>query len=109
MARHANRPFAGLLFPKGRCGFNRMELVIVLVILVVVIALFATFVPHARERASRLRCADNLRQMGEGVFVFRDQRLPPCLPASRIADGYATWAVQIAPYLDRRKAGELPE
>jgi prepilin-type processing-associated H-X9-DG protein len=95
----------GVLRPPrpGRGGFNRLELVIVLGILLVVVGLFLVVVPRMRERANRLHCQNNLRIVGEAVYLYRDQANPPALPPSRIADRYATWAVLIAPYLERGK------
>ena len=56
-----------------------------------------------RENALRAHCQNNLRQIGQAIRAYHDasavdkprKRLPP----SRIADGYATWAVLIAPHL----------
>ncbi len=42
---------------------------------------------------------NNLRQIGEGIQAFHGER--EFLPPARIADGYATWAVLLAPYAGR--------
>src|SRR5207253_966320 len=42
---------------------------------------------------------------GEAVHLFHADK--KSLPASRIADHYATWAVQVSPYLDRGKEDPL--
>jgi hypothetical protein len=85
-----------------------VELLIVVLIGIVVIGLIASFIPRAREKANLAACANNLRQMGEAVHMFRDGKKPPSLPASCIALNYATWAVEIVPYLDPRRTGALP-
>ena len=56
-----------------------------------------------RENAQREHCKDNLRQIGQAIQAYHVasaadealQRLPP----SRIAEGYATWAVLLTPHL----------
>ncbi len=88
-------------------GFSFVELLVVLLIGVVVLGLLATGIFQMRGRAQRVECANHLRLMGEAVFIFRDQKNPATLPASCIADGYATWAVQIAPFLPQTNAGDL--
>jgi Protein of unknown function (DUF1559) len=80
-----------------RCGLTVAEVVVVTIILLVVVGIFLTATPWMREQANRNQCAFNLRQMGIAVRKFRDGK--HYLPAARIADRYATWAVQIAPYL----------
>jgi hypothetical protein len=89
-----------------------IELIVVVIIVVTVVAVLLTGIPRLREHANRVRCADNLRQQGDAVRLFRDAR--GFLPASRIADRYATWAVQLAPYLklpdtNRLTAWDLPK
>jgi prepilin-type processing-associated H-X9-DG protein len=92
-----------------RTGFGKMELVVVLFIALVVAGLFVTALVGMREKGNLAQCENNLRQVGEAVYLFRDQRHPPWLPPSRLADGYATWAVELAPYLDQRKTGSLAQ
>jgi prepilin-type processing-associated H-X9-DG protein len=92
-----------------RAGLGRVELIVILVIFLVAAGLIVTAVIGLRGKADLARCEDNLRQTGAAVHLFRDQGRPPYLPPSRLADGYATWAVLVAPYLDRRKSGALPE
>jgi hypothetical protein len=82
-----------------------VEVLVVVVILLIVIGVVLAAIPRARESANRTHCAENLRQLGTGVRLFHDAK--HFLPASRIADGYATWAVQIAPYLKLGKNDQL--
>jgi hypothetical protein len=66
-----------------------------------------------RGEADRAVCANNLRIIGQGIYDYRGSvptkdlnlgKVNPPLPAARIADGYATWAVLLAPYV----AGNTP-
>jgi prepilin-type processing-associated H-X9-DG protein len=86
-----------------------VELAVVLVIGVVLVGLALTVLPRLREKGNRTQCADNLREIGEAVILFRDRHRPPFLPAARIADGYATWMVQILPYLPRPRGAAAPD
>jgi hypothetical protein len=107
MLRQRLRSSQQHLSPLRRGGFNRIELIIAVLLGLVVVGLLATFIPRAREKANRLACANNLRQMGEAIRMFRDGTKPPSLPASCLAPDYATWAVEIAPYL-ACQTGVLP-
>jgi hypothetical protein len=70
---------------------------VILIVVVTLLGIFLTVLPWLRERANQVKCANNLKEQGVGCRSFRD--IKGYLPASRIADGYATWAVQISPYL----------
>ena len=80
----------------ARRGLTVTEVVVIVLILVVVIGIVLTAIPRLRESAHREQCANNFKQLGEAFRRFRDAE--GGLPAARIADRYATWAVQIAPY-----------
>src|SRR5262249_43896417 len=79
----------------ARAGFSLLELVVVLFIAAVGITLLLVFIQKMRERGHRVHCQNNLREIGKAVNLYRKEDLPP----SRIADGYATWAVLIVPFL----------
>lgn len=90
-----------------RPGFNRVELGVVLVIALLALGLFLVYLPQARVNSQRVQCMENLRKLGQGIMLFHGAKEGPkiaggqraFLPAARIADGYATWPVQIAPML----------
>jgi Protein of unknown function (DUF1559) len=90
---------------KPRRGLTVTEVVVVVVLLIVVVGVLLTAIPRLRESAHREQCANNLKQLGEAVRRFRDAE--GFLPAARIADRYATWAVQIAPYLNLAETNGL--
>ena len=52
---------------------------------------------HGRDQAHRVECSMHLKSLADAMIVFDEKR--KTLPASCIAPGYATWAVQIAPFL----------
>ncbi|MCI0642585.1 MAG: DUF1559 domain-containing protein [Gemmataceae bacterium] len=87
-----------------RQGLTRVEITIVLVIAFIALGLFAASIARRREDAGRVQCLNNLRQIGQAILVFEDGKKDfiqgkGYLPAARIADGYATWAVQISAFL----------
>jgi len=98
-----------------RLGLTLLEVVLVLVLILIGVAVFLVFVQRTREAAKQAECANHLKILGEAIYYFegtpenlREVGLSPraggpdakqFLPAARIAEGYATWAVQIAPYL----------
>jgi hypothetical protein len=80
-----------------RPGWTRIELLLCLIVLVTATGLLATLLLYSRSPAQRLECEMHLKTIGAAVHAFHDDR--KTLPASCIAPGYATWAVQISPYL----------
>src|SRR5262245_47069308 len=86
-----------------RPGLTVVGVLVILVILAVVAGIIVSAIPAWREKANRLQCANNLKQIGEAVYLFQDDRDHPCLPPSRIAEKYATWAAILLPYLPKGK------
>jgi hypothetical protein len=89
-----------------RAGLGRIEVVIVLLIVLVVAGIAAVGLRNWWENAALVRCQFNLEKIGKAIVLYQDQKGK--LPASRIAKGYATWAVQLAPYLPEELAAPLP-
>jgi hypothetical protein len=87
-----------------RGGWTRVELVVVALVLVGTAGFIVVLLQRGRDQAHRVECAMHLKSLGDAAIVFDEKRRT--LPASCIAPGYATWAVQIAPYLrqDRGKS-----
>jgi prepilin-type processing-associated H-X9-DG protein len=85
---------------RPRRGLTILEVLLLLLLGFLVVGLVILGLQASRERSRRLQCAEHLQKIGSAIHLFRDKGKPPFLPASRIADGYATWAVQIAPYLE---------
>jgi hypothetical protein len=89
---------------KYRClGITILEVLVILFILVLLIGIILASIQGWREKSNRLQCANNLKQMGEAIYHFQGDKAHPYLPASRIGERHATWAVLILPYLPRAK------
>jgi hypothetical protein len=58
---------------------------------------------RTRTGAQNVQCTNNLRQLGKAFHTYHDASAADekvrVLPPSRIAEGYATWAVLLAPHL----------
>src|SRR6516165_3949671 len=83
-----------------RRGFTLIELLVVIAIISLLISLTMPAVQAAREAASRISCANNLRQIGLAMHMYEGQfdHLPP----SRLGMAESpSWAWLILPQLEQ--------
>jgi len=86
---------------RRRVGFTLIELLVVISIISLLVGLLLPAVQKARESASRISCANNLKQISLAMHEYQMiyGSLPPrCLGAN--ADG-ATWMVLIMPFVEQ--------
>jgi prepilin-type N-terminal cleavage/methylation domain-containing protein/prepilin-type processing-associated H-X9-DG protein len=91
--------------PERRSGFSLLELLVVIAILGVLIGLLIPAVLKIREAANRVKCINNLKQIGLALQQYHDGWgcFPPGCSFSGNAEPqpHMSWMTRLLPYLEQ--------
>ena len=92
---------------KRKSGFTLVELLVVIIIISMLVGLAIPAVMMAQERARRMQCANNLRNLGGAIqeYELSKKQYPGWI--NQLGGGPASWPVMILKNIDRADIYDL--
>ncbi len=94
-----------------RRGFSLIELIVVIGIISVLMALLLAAVQQTRSAAARIKCANNLVQLGLALHSYHDVAgaFPPGVTPDAANEMYPrmSWAARLLPYVEQKPLWDL--